>query len=138
MVNASYKSYESYEKFITEFIFSVIENGHSAIIVNYQDYQGLVASLNGKVLNGETITLDLESRELFDEDILVAQNGDGNIMVTVYESGVMTGEPVIHSENERAFADTIYFVESSAAESAMKYAITSRFVPFKIEKKIRL
>ena len=138
MVGASYRVYEDYEKFITDFLFSVIDNGYSAIIVNYKDYQGLIASLNGKVLNGNTIALGVEYGDLFDEDITTAQNGDGNIMVTVYDTGYMTGEPVTYPNKEQAFIPMVYFVEAEAADNAIKYAITSTIVPFKIEQKIRI
>lgn len=138
MVGASYRVYEDYEKFITDFLFSVIDNGYSAIIVNYKDYQGLVASLNGKVLNGNTIALGVEYGDLFDKDIAIAMIGDGNIMVTVYDNGYMTGEPVTYPNKEQAFSPMVYFVEAEAADSAIKYAITSTIVPFKIEQKIRI
>lgn len=138
MVGASYRIYEDYEKFITDFLFSVIDNEHSAIIINYKDCQGLIASLNGKVLNGETIALGVEYGERFDEDIITAQNGDGNMIVTVFKSGYMTTEPVSYPNKEQAFAPTVYFVETDAADAVIKYAITSTIVPFKIEQKIRI
>lgn len=138
MVNASYKTYGNYDEFTTDLLLSVMQNGCSGVIINYQDYQGFAASMNGKTINGNTIAFDYDSYTRFDEEIAEARSGDGNIMVAVYDDGVMVGEAVKYSDNKNAFADTVYFVEKSAAETAMKYAIASSFVPFQIQEKIRL
>lgn len=134
MVGASYKKYNDYDEFVTDFLFTVMEKDCSAIIVNYQDYAGIVMSLNGKVLNGNSLTLDVESVELFDEDVQKVMEGDGNIMLTVYSSGKIIGEPA-YCEKVEGFEEMTYFIEQDATESAMKYPITSTIVPFLIEKK---
>lgn len=137
MVGASYRKYNDYDEFVTDFLFSVIENGCSAIIVNYQDYAGIVMSLNGKVLNGNSLTLFVESVDLFDEDIKKAMEGDGNIMLSVHSDGTIIGEPA-YCEKVEGFGELTYFIEQDAAESAMKYPITSTIVPFLIEKKLTI
>ena len=138
MINAIFKKYEDFDKFITDFLIAVMDNERAVIIVNYQDYQGLIASLNGKVLNGKTLALDIESAYTFDEDIKTAQERDNNIMVTVFSNGYIIGEPVLYPDKAISFIDTIHFIETDAASSAMNYAITSTCVPFQIENKIRL
>ena len=61
MVNAIYHKYKDYDEFIRDILFTVLDDHHVVIICNWQDVQGLVASINGKVLNGKTLTLDIES-----------------------------------------------------------------------------
>lgn len=138
MVNASLRKYETYDKFITDFILNVIENGNAVIIVNYQDYQGMIASLNGKVVNGESLVLDIESADLFDSDIEYAKEHDGNIMITVFKNGLIIGEPIQFPKKAVSFFNTNYFIEADAAETAMDYAIDSTCIPFQIENKIKL
>ena len=138
MINAIFKKYEDFDKFITDFLIAVMDNERAVIIVNYQDYQGLIASLNGKLLNGKTLALDIESAYTFDEDIKTAQERDDNIMVTVFSNGHIIGEPVLYPDKAISFINTIHFIETDAASSAMNYAITSTCVPFQIENKIRL
>lgn len=138
MINAIFKKYEDFDKFVTDFLITVMDNGSAVIIVNYQDYQGMITSLNGKVLNGNTLTLDVECAYTFDDDIKTAQEGDGNIMITVFSNANIIGEPVLYPDKAISFIDTIHFIETDAASSAMNYVITSTCVPFQIENKIRL
>lgn len=138
MVNASFKKYENYDKFITDFLITVIKNDNAVIIINYQDYQGLIASLHEKVINGNSLTLDTESFDYFEDDIETAKKKDGNIMVTVFKDGLIIGEPVLYPDKAINFVDSTYFIENDAAQSAMDYTIISTCIPFQIEKKIRL
>jgi hypothetical protein len=138
LINAIFKKYEDFDKFVTDFLITVMDNGSAVIIVNYQDYQGMITSLNGKVLNGNALTLNVECAYTFDDDIKTAQKGDGNIMITVFSNANIIGEPVFYPDKAISFIDTIHFIETDAANSAMNYAITSTCVPFQIENKIRL
>ena len=59
MIDANYRKYESYDKFIEEFLFTVMDNGHAIIVVNYKDYQGMIENLNGKVLNSKSLATEI-------------------------------------------------------------------------------
>lgn len=137
MIDANYRKYESYDKFIEEFLFTVMDNGHAIIVVNYKDYQGMIENLNGKVLNSKSLATDIETAEYFDDDIKTAIDHDGNMMITVYNNNsIIVGEPVIYSDKANSFIDSAYFIEEDAIEKAMGYAIPKKnIVPFKIEKK---
>ena len=86
MIDNIYRTYEDFDKFIEEFLFTVMENGHAVIMVNYKDYQGIIENLNGRVLNGKSLVTDIETAELFDEDIKTAIEHDGNMMITCYNN----------------------------------------------------
>lgn len=137
MVNAIYHKYKDYDEFIRDILFTVIDDHHVVIICNWQDVQGLVASINGKVLNGNTLALDIESAYSFDDDILTAKMNDGNMLVSIFDNATVITEPALYTDNAISFFDSRYFVEYDAI-NAMKYAITSTIIPFKIEKKYSL
>lgn len=133
VIDNIYRTYENFDKFIEDFLFSVMENGHAVIMVNYKDYQGVIENLNGRILNGKSLVTDIETAELFDEDIKTAMEHDGNMMIAVYNgSSKITGEPVMYTDK---FFESAYFVEEDAVTKAMDYVMPSRIVPFKIEKK---
>ena len=132
MVNASYKKYASYQDFITDVMFNVMSNESVSIIINYNDYQGLLASLFEKTLNGKSLYLNAECADLVDDDIAAAQMNDGNMMVTIFDTGEIIGEPVIFGSKE-AFAPAIYYIEYDA-KSALDYNIQNTIIPFQIEK----
>lgn len=136
MVNASFKKYPSYQDFVTDVLFNVMDEGVVTIICNYADYQGLIATLNEKVLNGNSLYLDIESADSFDEDIATAQMNDGNMMVSIFSSGKITGEPVVFQTAE-AFAPCVYYIEYDA-RSAVDYPLTGTIIPFQIEQKYRI
>ena len=52
MVNASYKKYESYQDFIIDVLFNVMDDDTVSLIINYEDYQGVLATLFEKSING--------------------------------------------------------------------------------------
>lgn len=137
MIDANYRKYESYDKFIEEFLFTVMDNGHAIIVVNYKDYQGMIENLNGKVLNGKSLATDIGTAECFDDDIKTAIDLDGNMMITVYNNNsIIVGEPVVYPDKANSFIDSAYFVEEDAIEKAIGYVIPKKnIVPFKIEKK---
>lgn len=137
VIDANYRKYESFDKFIEEFLFTVMDDGLAIIVVNYKDYQGMIESLNGKVLNGKSLATDIETAEYFDEDIKTAIDHDGNMMITVYNNNsIVVGEPVIYSDKANSFINSVYFVEEDAVKKTMDYAISKKnIVPFKIEKK---
>ena len=59
MLDASYRNYQNYDDFIKDILFTVLEDHHAVIVCNWQDAQGIIASINGKVLNGKSLTLDI-------------------------------------------------------------------------------
>lgn len=126
-----YRKYENYESFVRDVLFTVMQDRHAIIICNWHDTQGLIASLNSTTLNGKTLSLDIESAESFDDDILTAQMNDGNMLLTIYDNGFIYCEPALFTDKAISFIDSKYFVEKDAS-SALNYAITSEIIPFEI------
>lgn len=126
-----YRKYENYESFVRDVLFTVMQDRHAIIICNWHDTQGLIASLNSTTLNGETLSLDIESAESFDDDILTAQMNDGNMLITIYDNASICCEPALFTNKAISFIDSKYFVEKDAS-SAFNYAITSEIIPFEI------
>lgn len=126
-----YRKYENYESFIRDVLFTVMQDRHAIIICNWHDTQGLIASLNSTTLNGKTLSLDIESAESFDDDILTAQMNDGNMLITIYDNASICCEPALFTDKAISFIDSKYFVEKDAS-SALNYAITSEIIPFEI------
>lgn len=138
MINASFLKYKDYDHFVTDFLINVMENDFAVIIVRWEDYQGIIASLNGKLINGKSLALDIECADRFDEDIQTAKDNDGNIMITVFKNAFILGEPVLYSNKAISFVQATHFIEADASKVAMNYAINSTCIPFIIENKIRL
>lgn len=126
-----YRKYENYESFVQDVLFTVMQDRHAIIICNWHDTQGLIASLNSTTLNGKTLSLDIESAESFDDDILTAQMNDGNMLITIYDNASICCEPALFTDKAISFIDSKYFVEKDAS-SAFNYAITSEIIPFEI------
>lgn len=126
-----YCKYENYESFVRDVLFTVMQDRHAIIICNWHDTQGLIASLNSTTLNGKTLSLDIESAESFDDDILTAQMNDGNMLITIYDNASICCEPALFTDKAISFIDSKYFVEKDAS-SALNYAITSEIIPFEI------
>lgn len=126
-----YRKYENYESFVRDVLFTVMQDRHAIIICNWHDTQGLIASLNSTTLNGKTLSLDIESAESFDDDILTAQMNDGNMLITIYDNASICCEPALFTDKAISFIDSKYFVEKDAS-SALNYAITSEIIPFEI------
>lgn len=136
MIDALYKKYKSYDDFIRDILFTVLEDHHTVIICNWQDAQGLLTSINGKALNGKSLALDIESAYQFDDDVITAQMNDGNILITIFDNATVICEPALFTDKAISFIDSKYFVEYDAM-CAMDYAINNTIIPFKIQKKIR-
>ena len=132
MVNASYKKYESYQGFITDVLFNVMDNDMVSLIINYEDYQGVLATLFEKTINGNSFYLNMECADLIDDDLATAYMNDGNMLVSIFSTGEIIGEPVVF-KTEEAFAEGTYFIEYDA-KSAVDYPITGTIIPFQIKK----
>ena len=130
MVGASYKKYSSYQDFINEVIVGVMQEGYIAIICNYMDYQGIIATLNEKTINGNSLYLNAESAENFDDDIVTAQMNDGNMLITIFDTGEIIGEAVVFQTAD-SFAPMSYFIECDA-KSALEYPLRGTVIPFQI------
>ena len=131
MVNASYKKYESYQDFIIDVLFNVMDDDMVSLIINYEDYQGVLATLFEKTINGNSFYLSKECADLIDDDIATAQMNDGNMLVTIFNTGEIVGEPIVF-KTEEAFAEGTYFIEYDA-KSAIDYAIKGTVIPFQIK-----
>ena len=127
-----FKAYESYVDFVNDFMFTVMDEGYAVIVVNYKDYYGLLASLQEKTINGNSLYLDVDTIDGYDNDIATAQSRDGLIIVTVFEDARIVGEAVVY-EHPEAYAEGTYFIEKDA-ESFLIKPIVGRFVPFEIAK----
>ena len=132
MVNASYKKYESYQDFITDVLFNVMDDDMVSLIINYEDYQGALATLFEKTINGNSFYLNMECADLMDDDIVTAQMNDGNMLVSIFSTGEIIGEPIVF-KTEEAFPEGTYFIEYDA-KSAVDYPIKGAVIPFQIKK----
>ena len=131
MVNAAFKQYKSYQDFVTDILFNVLDDDNVAIICNYKDYNGLISSLNEKTINGNSLYLNKECMESFDEDIATAQSSGENMLITIFANGEIVGEPLIYT-NPEAFVPMTYFVEYDA-RSATELPISGTVIPFQIK-----
>ena len=132
MVGASFKAYENYPDFITDFLFVVLADGTATMIVDYKDTQGVVQSLNEKVLNGNSLALAPECFDNFDSDVTIAKERGGLMMITVMKDGEILTDPVIYTKPE-AFAVTTYFIEYDA-KKAVDLPLEGTIIPFLIKK----
>ena len=132
MVNASYKKYESYQDFIIDVLFNVMDDDVVNLIINYEDYQGVLATLFEKTINGNNFYLNMECADLMDNDIATAQMNDGNMLVSISSTGKIVGEPVVFT-TEEAFEEGTYFIEYDA-KNAVDYPIKGTVIPFQIKK----
>lgn len=133
MVDACFKKYKDFQDFVTDFLFVVMEEEYSMIIVNYADYQGLIQALNSKVVNGKSLTLNCECYDNFDLDVDTAKNNSGNMLVTVIkDSGEIIGEPLLYTD-PKSYVTGTYFVENDA-KSALDIPFEGCIIPFQIEK----
>lgn len=135
MINASFKNYPDYRDFTTDFLFTVISDGSASIIINYEDTIGVIQTLNEKVLNGNSLCLERESFDNIDNDILLAKDRSGLMMITVFDQGDIIAEPLVFT-NAEAFPETTYFVEYDA-QNALKLPLNGCVIPFQIEKKFK-
>ena len=132
MISASFKSYQNYSDFITDFLFVVLAEERASIIVNYEDVVGVVQSLNEKVINGNSLCLTSESFDGFDNDLLVAKARGGLMIVTVLKGGEIITEPLIYTQPE-SFPETTYYVEYDA-QKAIDLPLNGSVIPFQILK----
>lgn len=114
-----FKEYDSFIDFTNELILTVMDEEYAIIVVRWEDYQGLLASLFEKTINGKSLFLDYDSIEGFDNDIATAQNREGLIMVTVRDDASITGEAVVYDEPS-AYIEGTYFVEKDAQSFLLK------------------
>ena len=133
MINANFKKYKDFDDFLIDFMFVVMEDDLACVVINYNDYQGLIQALQTKVINGKSLILDIESFDNFDSDIEVAKNNGGNILVSVFkDSGLIIGEPMLYT-SPMAYPSATYYVEYDA-KSALDIPFNGTVIPFMIEK----
>lgn len=125
------KTYDSYVDFTNNLVLTVMDEEFAVIIVRWEDYQGLLASLFEKTINGKSLFLDYDSIEGFDNDIATAKSREGTIMVTVRDDGSIMGEAVVYSHPE-AYVQGTYFVEEDAQDFLLK-PITGKTILFRIK-----
>lgn len=130
MINAVFKKYDSCQEFLTDVMLTVMQEGIAAVICNYADYGGLLSALNEKTINKQSLFLDAECADSFDEDIQTAQMNDGNMLITILDNGRMLGEPVVFQRAD-AFVPMTYFVEYDA-KTAIDYPLSGTVIPFQI------
>ena len=128
--------YENYRAFVVDLLITIMDEGSASVICNYQDYSGLIASLNEHTINGKALALTTECADMFDDDILTAQMNSGNMMITVFDDGGIIGEPILF-ETAKAFVDGTYFVEIDA-DGAMNLPLSGEIIPFCIKRGIEL
>lgn len=127
------KDYNEYNEFISEFVRSAIENRSAFLIVNWQDALGVWQLLNTITINGNSVAM---KREFMDEayaDIEEVKQYDGNMLITLFNSGEMICEKALNDES--AYVDDgVYFVEYSAKDFVLP--LHAKVVPFKIKTQI--
>lgn len=129
----NYKDYGNFQDFITDYLIEVMTNGYAMIVVNYEDYQGIVRELFARTINGMNIILNVESADNFDTDIDAAKHNGGNMLVTVFrDNAEIIGEPMIYSSPE-AYVKGTYFVEHDARQ-ALEIGLQGKVIPFRISK----
>ena len=127
------KKYNKYEDFVSEFVRSAMENGSAFLIVNWQDALGVCQLLNTFTINGNSVAM---KRDFVDEayaDIEEVKQYDGNMLITLFDSGEMICEKALNDESAYV-DDSVYFVEYSAKEFTLP--LHAKVVPFKIESQI--
>lgn len=128
-----YKKYNKYEDFTSEFVRSAMENGSAFLIVNWQDALGMCQLLNTFTINGNSVAM---KRDFVDEayaDIEEVKQYDGNMLITLFDSGEMICEKALNDESAYV-DDSVYFVEYSAKDFVLPLHAT--VVPFKIKTQI--
>ena len=127
------KKYERYEDFTSEFVRSAMENGAAFLIVNWQDALGVCQLLNTFVVNNKSIAMRGEFTDEAYADIECVKEYDGNMLITLFDSGEMICEKALSDES--AYVDDVmYFVEYSAKEVTLP--LHAKVAPFKIETQI--
>lgn len=128
-----FKRYENFDKFVTDYIFTAMEEKYAMVIINYKNYQELVNILTSKTINGKNIVMSSDSIDNFDIDIDAAKHNGGNIMVTLYADRCeIFGEPVLY-KTINAFAEGVYYADNDA-EGAIDLPITGTMIPVEIKK----
>jgi hypothetical protein len=131
MLKASYKRYSTYQDLIPDILFNVIEDGMVAVIVNYKDCSKLLSALFENTVNGNSLYLSCDYKDRLDEDVITAQMNDGNMLVTIRDTGEIITEAVVFITPE-AFSPMTYLVEYGA-KGADEYPLQGLVVPFMIE-----
>ena len=132
MVGASFKTYPNYQDFITDFLFVVMSDGYAGMIVSYEDAAGVVANLNEKTVNGQSLALVPECFDSFDNDLSTAKNCGGLMLITALAEGEIITEPLIYKTPE-AYPPMTFYIEFDAQE-AMKLPLNGAVIPFRINK----
>lgn len=127
------KKYNKYEDFTSEFVRSAMENGAAFLIVNWQDALGVCQLLNTVTINGNSIAMRGEFTDEAYADIECVKEYDGNMLITLFDSGELVCEKTLTDES--AYVDDVmYFVEYSAKEVTLP--LHAKVAPFKIETQI--
>lgn len=127
------KTYNRYEDFIADFIKHSMEYGVSFLIVNWEDALGVCHLLNTYTINGASICIKGEFISELYNDIKIVKEHNGNMIITLFDSGEMICEKAL--DKESAYVDdAIYFVEYSANELALP--LHAKVSSFKIESNI--
>ena len=124
------KTFSSFDDFVIDFLFAVMDRGDASIIISYEDI-GIVQSLNEKTVNGNSLCLIPECFEAFDSDVLAAKNGNGLMVVSVFDNGEIVTEPVLYTSPEAWPIETTYYVECDAV-GALDLPLNGTVISFKI------
>jgi hypothetical protein len=74
----------------------------------------------------------MECADLMDDDVVTARMNDGNMLVSIFSTGEIIGEPIVF-KTEEAFPEGTYFIEYDA-KSAVDYPIKGTVIPFQIKR----
>lgn len=133
MINASFRKYDDWDKFIKEYISEAKDKGCVTMIIHCKDYQNVLSNLCSYTMDGKSLVVPVEIVGLIDDDILTSKEHDNNMFITLFDTGTIVGEPALYTDKAVSFLGGTYFVEKDAADVAVNYAISSRLVPFMID-----
>lgn len=103
---------KTYKEFAEKFVREAMENGVCFLVVNWQDALGVCQLLNTFTINGNSIAMCGEFADEAYFDIESVKTYDGNMLISLFESGELICEKAL--ENEMAYIEGKYYVEESA------------------------
>lgn len=132
MADTNFKRFYDFEDVVTDFMFILLEEEIACIVINYKDYGKVISVLQEQNVYGKSLTLDIESFDSFDNDIDVAKNNSGNMLVTVFKnSALIIGEPMLYTK-AIAYPPATYYIEKKA-ESALNIPFNGTVIPFVVD-----
>lgn len=107
----------NYREFVDVFVRDAMMIGECFLVVNWQDALGVCQLLNTLTINGNSIAMRGEFAEEAYADIESVKSCDGNMLITLFDTGELICEKAL--ENPNAYVDGKYYVEESATPACV-------------------